>query len=153
MTALPLEVRFKQPAGLLSLNDRTAWRRRAEHIAAWRAAAHGAGLNVGAGPRARAVGPAVVNVVLPVPDRRRRDPHNYVATLKPIVDGLVDAGLWPDDTPEHVATLEPELDIRRDRLVRVVLIPLVCPLCAGDHHAARCELSAWANVTPTIVEL
>lgn len=53
--------------------------------------------------------PCVVSVALPVKDKRRRDPHNYFATVKPIVDGLVDAGLWPDDTPEWVTTVEPTL--------------------------------------------
>lgn len=40
---------------------------------------------------------------------RRRDPHNYFPTVKPVVDGLIDAGLWPDDTPEWVTTTEPTL--------------------------------------------
>lgn len=30
-------------------------------------------------------------------DRRRRDPHNWSPTSKALVDGLVDAGLLPDD--------------------------------------------------------
>ncbi|QHO91050.1 hypothetical protein CWT12_06560 [Actinomyces sp. 432] len=37
------------------------------------------------------------------PDRRRRDTHNLMATAKPIVDGLVDAGLLPDDDARHLA--------------------------------------------------
>lgn len=42
-------------------------------------------------------------------DRRRRDSDNLVATLKPCVDGLVDAGLVPDDDPAHVTTIMPEI--------------------------------------------
>jgi crossover junction endodeoxyribonuclease RusA len=34
--------------------------------------------------------------------KRRRDPDNLVATLKPCLDGLVDAGVVPDDTQEYV---------------------------------------------------
>lgn len=56
-------------------------------------------------------------------DRRRRDPHNFAPTLKHVIDGLVDAGLWPDDTPEYVRTLEPALAVRRDRLVRISITP------------------------------
>lgn len=41
-----------------------------------------------------------LTVDLDVRGNRRRDPHNYHATMKPIVDRLVQAGLWPDDTPE-----------------------------------------------------
>jgi len=54
--------------------------------------------------------PAYVEVHLPVPDRRRRDPSNYVGTIvKAIVDGLVDGGLWPDDHPAFVQVAEPVL--------------------------------------------
>jgi crossover junction endodeoxyribonuclease RusA len=40
-------------------------------------------------------------------DKRRRDPANLVPTQKPAVDGLVDAGVIPDDTPEYVGELMP----------------------------------------------
>jgi crossover junction endodeoxyribonuclease RusA len=40
-------------------------------------------------------------------DRRRRDPSNLMATQKPAVDGLVDAGVVPDDTPQFVTELMP----------------------------------------------
>jgi crossover junction endodeoxyribonuclease RusA len=43
-------------------------------------------------------------------DRRRRDPHNLVATLKPIEDGIVDAGVVPDDTAEYVPPSTPVID-------------------------------------------
>ena len=36
------------------------------------------------------------------PDGRRRDLHNYMPTLKALVDGLVDAGLLPDDASRHL---------------------------------------------------
>lgn len=44
--------------------------------------------------------PVVVGLVWYVPDRIRRDEDNPTATLKALCDGLVDAGLVPDDTPE-----------------------------------------------------
>lgn len=37
------------------------------------------------------------------PDRRRRDEDNLFGTLKPLADGLVDAGVVPDDTPRWMA--------------------------------------------------
>lgn len=43
-------------------------------------------------------------------DNRRRDPHNLVATLKSIEDGIVDAGVVPDDTPEYVPPTTPVID-------------------------------------------
>lgn len=55
---------------------------------------------------------------------RRRDAHNYTGTVtKAIVDGLVRAGLVPDDTPEWVTVLDPILTLNRDKTV-----PLRCTL-------------------------
>lgn len=45
-----------------------------------------------------------------VPFRResRRDPHNFQGTVvKAVIDGLTDAGFWPDDTPEWVVLADP----------------------------------------------
>lgn len=36
------------------------------------------------------------------PDRRRRDLHNLMGTIKPMVDGLIDAGLLPDDSDKFM---------------------------------------------------
>jgi hypothetical protein len=35
-------------------------------------------------------------------DRRRRDPHNFMPTIKAVVDGLVDYGLLPDDSAAYL---------------------------------------------------
>lgn len=42
-------------------------------------------------------------------DNRGRDEDNLVATQKPAVDGLVDAGLIPKDTPEHLTWWAPAI--------------------------------------------
>lgn len=47
-----------------------------------------------------------------VVDKRRRDEDNMFATLKPLADGLVDAGIVPDDTPEYML-----------KACRIVLVP------------------------------
>lgn len=44
------------------------------------------------------------------PRRGRRDADNLVATLKPVADGLVDAGLVVDDDPAHMTKLMPVID-------------------------------------------
>lgn len=55
-------------------------------------------------------------VEIAFPDRRRRDPHNYMATVKPIVDGL------PDDDAKHL--LGPDLrrhpEVTKKRLAQPV---------------------------------
>lgn len=56
--------------------------------------------------------PVTVQVVLPFHTRARRDAHNYTGTnVKAVVDGLVRAGIVPDDTPEWVTVLDPEFAI------------------------------------------
>ena len=54
--------------------------------------------------------PVTVLATLAFRANRRRDPHNYVGTnVKALVDGLVRAGLIPDDNPEWATILEPHL--------------------------------------------
>lgn len=36
------------------------------------------------------------------PTKVRRDVHNYYPTIKPMVDGLVDYGLLPDDSDDYL---------------------------------------------------
>ena len=98
-------IEFAPPAKLLSMNDRLHWRVKAKLTAEWRQAACYAARDA----RVGMLRPSVVSIGLPVRDSRRRDPHNYFATVKPIVDGLVDAGLWPDDNSEWVTVTEPVL--------------------------------------------
>lgn len=46
-----------------------------------------------------------VELVWYVTDKRRRDADNPVLTLKALCDGLVDAEIVPDDTPEYMTKL------------------------------------------------
>lgn len=48
-----------------------------------------------------------VQLVWVVTDRRRRDSDNIYPTFKAMCDGLVDAGIVPDDTPEWMTKLAP----------------------------------------------
>jgi hypothetical protein len=52
--------------------------------------------------------------------KRRRDPDNDIASLKAAYDGIVDAGLLPDDDYAHLCRLPPSTDIDRE-YPRVVL--------------------------------
>jgi len=38
-----------------------------------------------------------IQVTIKPPTRRKLDPPNYYPTVKPIIDGLTDAGWWQDD--------------------------------------------------------
>lgn len=55
-------------------------------------------------------------------DSRRRDALNLVATLKPIEDGIVDAGCVPDDTAEYVEPTVPVIDEPTGRAGRLYVV-------------------------------
>lgn len=119
-------IEFTRPARLMSLNDRHHWTTRRTLTKAWRKAAWAAAVEqLGPSPSARWRRASIVAVQLPVARGARRDPHNYVATVKPIVDGLVDAGVWPDDTPSFVRTVEPTFVVvgKGPLIVTVTLTP------------------------------
>lgn len=124
---MTISITFRQPCPLMSMNDRAHWSVRAREARQWRHATHIATRNAINTPATHIgsipLSPSIVTIVLPVPDRRRRDPHNYFATIKPCVDGLVDAGLWPDDTPDWVTTTEPTLRVTTDRIVTIHITP------------------------------
>lgn len=99
---------FDRPAPLLSMNDKKNMANR-KFEQAWRDAAYYAYIAAfpGVGPSGRALPPCIVRTLLPVEADRRRDPSNFQATVKRIVDGITMAGAWPDDTPEFVDQRNP----------------------------------------------
>lgn len=107
---MSVTVTFPTPAALMSLNDRDHWSARAAATKTWRFTSRIYAVQQVPWPRRRE-GPSVVSVTLPVHGKRRRDPHNFTPTIKAIVDGLVDADLWPDDCSDWVTTTEPRLEV------------------------------------------
>ncbi|AIL96403.1 RusA family crossover junction endodeoxyribonuclease [Corynebacterium ureicelerivorans] len=91
MTQWDLKLPWVKPP--LSLNDREHWAPRAKKQKAVREASALLARQAGI-PR---LGTAKVRLVWLVADRRRRDRENITATLKPAIDGLVDAGVVEDD--------------------------------------------------------
>lgn len=117
-----LAVGFAQPSAPVSINAVAGrgWRTRHAASAPWRdaVAAVVRPWVITHSPGIRLELPVEIHVTLEVLGSRRRDPHNYVSTImKPMVDGLVVAGLLPDDDAAHVHTHEPRLvSIKRDQL-------------------------------------
>jgi crossover junction endodeoxyribonuclease RusA len=91
----------------MSLNDRHTWQQKARLKKPYREAAHllARQQKIPACQRVR------VTLIYTPRDRRRRDPLNLVATLKLVEDGLVDAGVVPDDTPEYLESQMPLIDM------------------------------------------
>lgn len=87
----------------LSANQRLHWRKKADITASIRR-------EVAWWAKAARIGPQdhiVVQLHYAPQDKRRRDAANLTATQKPSVDGLVDAGVVPDDTARWVTELMP----------------------------------------------
>lgn len=128
-------VTFPRPDRLASMNDRD-WRKIWRLSKQWRTTAGDTTVLLGP-PSARRFTEsfALVSVLLPVPDVRRRDPHNLAPTLKAVIDGLVDAGVVVDDDSTRVATDEPRIYVARTGPVVVNIAPLSAgfrPVLLGD---------------------
>lgn len=89
----------------LSLNDRMHWQVRRSWVRSVRGVAHLLAV------RARIPGlvRCGVELVYAPRDVRVRDSDNLVATLKPLCDGLVDAGVVIDDSPEYMRKAMPRI--------------------------------------------
>lgn len=112
-------LRFSTPTQPWSINmERTKhWSWRSKRVKAWRLRAFYEARVLGLGP----MPPSIVTVSLPFDKAARRDPSNYLPAVKAIVDGLVDAELWPDDTPEYVSVAEPILTVGGQVEVRITV--------------------------------
>ena len=106
-------LRMPWPRPPLSANDRRHYMARAQLVAQVRVTA-------GWVVRAARIPPCtrvtVGLVYVPVIRRKRDGGENYADTLKAAIDGVVDAGVVPDDTPEYVIRLMPVVaPVDRDR--------------------------------------
>lgn len=111
------------PAKFINANDRLHWREKAKRVKAWRDMAHDrAAYNADHGVHYER---AHVICAIRFPTNHRRDVGNFYGTAKACLDGIVDAGLLPDDSDVHV--LGP--DMRRhipngSPLVTITIRPL-----------------------------
>jgi hypothetical protein len=123
-----LVITFTAPNRPVSINEssRLHWAERRRRLKPWHDLALAAYKHADADDKASLADRRIrVHVTLPFARAGRRDPHNYSSTvLKTIVDGLIQAGMAPDDTPEFVETREPRLRVDRENTVLIYLEPL-----------------------------
>lgn len=92
---------------MLSSNSRHHWTRTRAASRYWRWTMFAEARRL----HAPQLGSAHITITIRWPDNRHRDVHNYVHHVaKPIVDGLVKAGVLPDDSDEYLSGP----DMRRD---------------------------------------
>lgn len=118
-----IELAFPPPTKPWSTNDerRMHWAVRARTVKAWRETA---AWTARAARLRCPLPPALVTVTVPFGRNGRRDPMNYVGTIvKATIDGLVDAGCWPDDTADFVEIRQPTLEVGEQVIVRIVPRP------------------------------
>lgn len=125
-----LELPYDAPP--LTLNGRYHHMAAAKLTRELRALAEDLALSVGLGQMKR---PAVTLVWL-VTTRHKRDADNLVPTVKALCDGLVDAGLAVDDTPELMHKAMP-----------------IIAYAKGHHKAPGLFLTIWEQDGPTEAEV
>jgi hypothetical protein len=113
------------------------WRVEADLVAVWRETA---GWSARAA-QVPALGPSRVVAELIMTPRRtaRLDPANWAPTAKACLDGVVDAGIWPDDSHGWVEGPDMRLSTMRaasDRgeMLRLLIWGRPCCDAAGTHH-------------------
>lgn len=92
-------ITLEPPAAFINLNDRMHHMVKAKLTKAWREATYH---EIRANVRPDHYTRARITVAYRFPTNRRREVGNLQPTSKAIVDGLVDAGLLPDDSDTHV---------------------------------------------------
>lgn len=121
-----MRVEFDRPGAPLSMNGRVNHYVRARVTKLWRGTAATAALTqLGVGPAGRRRDACFVRVSFPVERPGiRRDPHNLAPAVKAIVDGFVDAGVWPDDNDTWVTILDPRFHHSPRGEIGVVIVDL-----------------------------
>lgn len=117
-TTYRLELPYERPP--LTANQRMHWARRAKLT---RAVRDGAAV-LARDSQVPALGRCAVRLVWTVTDRRRRDADNIVPTLKACADGLVDAGVVTDDTPELMTKHMPEIQLGQHLGLVLIVEPI-----------------------------
>lgn len=105
-----MDLTFTAPNKPLSVNKSGHWAKRRRLLEPWKDAAWVTAHNARVARLIDTGTPITVQAVLPFRGVRVRDPHNYTGTVvKAIVDGIVQAGIVPDDNPAWVTVLDSEL--------------------------------------------
>ncbi|MFF6866710.1 RusA family crossover junction endodeoxyribonuclease [Streptomyces ardesiacus] len=118
---LPRTWRIALPAetNLINANQNLHYRRKADLIKVIRQAAWATARHHKIPPLQRA---HIFYVIHPDTKTRRRDPGNWSPSAKAAVDGLVDAGILPDDNHERLLGPDPRIGppVKGSQLVLII---------------------------------
>lgn len=118
---MTLELTIPAPCDWINANHRTHWAEKARRTKAWRAAAYYAAAQV---PRRQRTFTKPVRITCTAHKTRggRFDVANLYGTFKAAIDGLVDAGVVPDDSNEWVIGPDMRAGEKRDVACVVVTV-------------------------------
>lgn len=118
---MTLELTIPAPCDWINANQREHWAKKAAKTREWRSAAFAVACSV---PRRRRTFTTPVHITCTVHKTRagRFDVANLARTSKAIVDGLVDAGVIPDDNNDWVTGPDMRAGDKRDKACVVVTI-------------------------------
>ncbi len=116
MRSWTIHLPWKAPP--LSLNDRMHWAPKARLTKQVRTI----GFAKARASRIPDLEKCSVELVWYVNTRHRRDVDNPVLTLKALCDGLVDAEIVPDDTPEYMTKLPVRIEYRAKTAASLALV-------------------------------
>jgi crossover junction endodeoxyribonuclease RusA len=120
----------------LSQNDRLHWTLKHERTSMVRNAAAWAAK----GQKIPAAARITAQLHYATGDNRRRDAPNLTATSKPAIDGLVDAGVVPDDSDRYVTEVMPV--IHNGPGDRRLWLTVEINVSAEDHEAIVADSNA-----------
>lgn len=122
------ELMFRIPADLwLSANQRMHWapKARSTRMLRW------AGVSGARAEDIKDLGPTHVAAFIGYLRNGKADPANAAPTVKALIDGMVDAGVWADDDSTHVIgptyLRDPKSSTPGHYTVRLVLTPQEIP--------------------------
>ena len=92
------------PDKLLNQNDRLHWAATSKIKRSWKQVAHFTAVDLKNRGLIKPIveGQAIVTISIPVKTNRRRDGHNYSPTAKCIIDGMVTAKIFIDDSTKYL---------------------------------------------------
>lgn len=118
---MTLELTIPAPCDWINSNQHLHWAEKARRTKAWRSAAYYAAAQI---PRRQRTFTTPVAIICHAHKTRggRWDASNLAGTGKAIVDGLVDAGVIPDDNNDWVTGPDMRAGDKRDKACVVVTI-------------------------------
>lgn len=84
---------------------RMHWAERGKEMKSWREGSYKTALDLVNRLHWKTLDRAWVEIVITCREHNRRDPDNAIAAMKPLIDGLVDAGAIKDDSFDVIASL------------------------------------------------